>query len=157
MENNFIKYNRHPQDLKVSDCVVRAISTALNKDYYETRKELNRAKTKLGYKSYKDHFFIMDYMAQLGYEEIKFKAIKGQERMKLCDFADTHQDGTYVVKVKGHVVAVVEGCVLDTWDSTYLTVYRAWKVPNGVSLEELGLHKSFGDRKERRLYKVFIL
>lgn len=55
---NFKYYNAHPNGLKVKDCVVRAVATAFDKDYMETRRDLNRGKNELGFESYKDHNFI---------------------------------------------------------------------------------------------------
>jgi hypothetical protein len=40
----FKEFNAHPKGIKTTDCVVRAIATATNKDYLECRRELNQAK-----------------------------------------------------------------------------------------------------------------
>ncbi len=147
---NFIKYNRHPEGKNVKDCVIRAISTAFNKNYLETRKECNLAKRELGYESYTDHDFIYDYLKKC--EILKFKATKGEARYKLCEFANDHPRGSYIVKVRHHVVAVVEGVVLDTWDSTYLTVYTAWKINPDMTLEELNIDKTKAETKRKKVF-----
>lgn len=136
----FLKYNRHPKGLNVKDCMVRSISTAFNKDYLETRRDLNKATKELGYTHYSDHDFIFDYLKD--YERLIFKATPGKPRLKLAEFAKDHPTGTYVVKVRHHVVAVVDGFVLDSWDSCYLTVYTAWKITPETSLSELGIDTS---------------
>jgi hypothetical protein len=125
---NFRFYNAHPNGLKVKDCVVRAVCTAFEKDYMETRRELNRAKTELGFDSYKDHDFLRAWLEKLGYETIKFKAHEGESREKLWQFLDGHKDGTYIVKVRGHISCIKDGELLDTWDCGYLTIYGAWRV-----------------------------
>ncbi len=130
-------YNRHPKGLKVGDCVVRAISTVFNAGYMETRRDLNRIKKALGFNSYKDHDFLYEYLKD--YERLIFKAVKGQKRLKLVGFAKEYQTGTYVVAIRKHVVAVVDGVILDTWDSSYLTVYTAWKIEPAISLKDLGI------------------
>ena len=38
-------------------------------------------------------------------------------------FAKDHPEGTYIVSVAHHVVAVVDGCYWDTWDSGYKSLY----------------------------------
>ena len=43
----FIEYNANPKHLKTGDCVIRAISFALNKDYIETIKNKYVAGTKI--------------------------------------------------------------------------------------------------------------
>ncbi len=130
-------YNRHPKGLRVTDCVVRAISTVFNKDYMETRRDLNRIKKDLGFNSYKDHDFLYDYLKD--FERLIFKAVRGQKRLKLDGFAKEYPKGTYVVAVRHHVVAVIDGTILDTWDSSYLTVYTAWKIEPSITLKDLGI------------------
>jgi len=76
---NFRYYNAHPNGLTVKDCVVRAVCTAFDKDYIETRRNLNRAKAELGFDSYRgDHDFLRAWFEKLGYETIKFKAYGGE-------------------------------------------------------------------------------
>lgn len=130
-------YNRHPKGLKVKDCMVRAISTAFDKDYLETRRDLNRATKELGYGHYSDHNFIFDYLKN--YDRLLFKAQAGKPRVKLAEFAKEYSKGTFIVSLRKHVVAVVDGYILDSWDSCYLTVYTAWRIIPGTSIEELGL------------------
>jgi hypothetical protein len=125
---NFRFYNAHPNGLKVKDCVVRAVCTAFEKDYMETRRELNRAKTELGFDSYKDHDFLRTWLEKLGYETIKFKAYEGEARKKVWEFLDEHMEGTYIVKVRSHISCIKDGELLDTWDCGYLTIYGAWRV-----------------------------
>lgn len=71
----FQECNRHPKGIKTTDCVVRAISTALDIDYLECRRNLNHVKHELGYGSYKDTKFIYKYLE--GYPRLIYKAIKG--------------------------------------------------------------------------------
>ncbi|MDD4157333.1 MAG: hypothetical protein PHY08_12245 [Candidatus Cloacimonetes bacterium] len=75
------EYNAHPKGLKTTDCVVRAIATATNSDYLETRRELNRRKRELGYTSYKDTKFLYDYFK--GYPRLNFKPVKGCLELKV--------------------------------------------------------------------------
>lgn len=146
----FIKYNRHPKGLVVKDCMVRAISTAFNKDYLETRRDLNRAAKELGYSHYSDHDFIFGYLKD--YERLIIKPIAGKSRMKLADFIKDYPKGTYVVKVRKHVAAVVDGYILDSWDSCYLTVYTAWKIAPATSLEELGINPDDAVEAKKKVF-----
>jgi len=78
---NFKYYNAHPNGLTVKDCVVRAVCTAFDKDYLETRRDLNRAKVELGFDSYRGHDFLRAWLEKLGYETIKFKAYEGEREV----------------------------------------------------------------------------
>ena len=91
------EYNAHPKGLKTTDCVVRAIATATNSDYMETRNVLNRKKRELGYTSYKETKFLYDYFK--GYPRLIFKPVKGEPRIKGSDFTELHSRGTYILKI----------------------------------------------------------
>jgi hypothetical protein len=120
------EYNAHPKGLKTTDCVVRAIATATDSDYLETRRELNRRKRELGYTSYKNTKFLYEYFK--GYPRLIFKPVKGEPRIKGSDFTEFHPKGTYILKMAGHITACVDGVILDTWDCSYRSVYTAWEV-----------------------------
>ena len=122
----FKEFNAHPKGIKTDDCVVRAISTAMNKDYMECRRELNRKKRDLCYSSYKDTKFLYDYFKY--YPRLIFKPVKGEPRIKGSDFTELHPEGTYILKMLGHVVVCIDGVILDTWDCSYRSVYTAWKI-----------------------------
>ena len=122
----FKEFNAHPKGIKTNDCVVRTIATAMNKDYNECRRELNRKKRELGYSSYKDTKFLYEYFKD--YPRLIFKPVKGEPRIKGSGFTVLHPQGTYILKMAGHVVACVNGVIQDTWDSTYRSVYTAWVI-----------------------------
>jgi hypothetical protein len=118
--------NAHPKGLKTTDCVVRAIATATNSDYLETRKILNRKKRELCYNTYKDTKFLYEYFK--GYPRLIFKPVKGEPRIKGSDFTELHPKGTYILKMAGHITVCVDGVILDTWDCSYRSVYTAWEI-----------------------------
>jgi hypothetical protein len=123
---SYIKFNNHPKGLNTSDCVVRAISKAFDNDYLETRRELNRVKRELGFKSYKDTKFLYKHLE--AYERIILKAVRGEPRIKGYDFTEMYPKGTYILKMAGHISVMIDGVIYDTWDCRYRTVYTAWKV-----------------------------
>ena len=122
----FKEYNAHPKGIKTTDCVVRAISTAMNKDYMECRRELNQFKREWKFASYKDTECLYKYFENR--PRLIFKAIKGQPRIKGTDFTELYPRGTFVLKMTGHITVCKDGVILDTWDCTYRSVYTAWKI-----------------------------
>lgn len=120
------EFNAHPKGLNTSDCVVRAIATATNIDYLQCRRELNQKKREWGFTSYKDTKFLCKYLE--GYPRLIFKAIKGEPRLKGTGFAELHSQGTYIIKMAGHITVCVDGVILDTWDCSYRSVYTAWEI-----------------------------
>ena len=86
-------------------------------------------KKELGYPNYKDTKFLYDYFK--GYPRLIFKPVKGEPRIKGTDFTVLHPKGTYILKMAGHVVACIDGVILDTWDCSYRSVYTAWEIKQG--------------------------
>lgn len=122
----FLEFNAHPKGIKTTDCVVRAIATATKQDYMECRRTLNQAKRDGGFTSYKDTKFLYKYFE--GYPRLIFKAVRGEPRLKGSDFTEQHPQGTYILKMAGHVTVCVDGVILDIWDCTYRSVYTAWEI-----------------------------
>ncbi len=127
MNSNIYEYfNPHPKNLLTTDCVVRAVAIAFDKDYLETRRELNKAKRDLGFESYKDNKFIYKYLEQ--FDRIIIKVPKGKPRMKAESFIELFKEGTYIVKMSKHIACIKDGKLLDTWDSSERSIYTAWKI-----------------------------
>lgn len=46
-----------------------------------------------------------------------------------ADFADLNPRGIYLVRVSGHILCIMDGCLYDIFDSRYMDfVTDAWKV-----------------------------
>ena len=120
--------NPHPKGINTIDCVVRAITIAVDGEYLEVRKHLNRIKKELKETSYKNQKFMDKYAKLNGWKKISFPAVKGVPRLRGKDFVKQYPEGTYILKLAKHVVAIVDGVYLDTWDSTEKIIYKAWEV-----------------------------
>lgn len=115
--------NVNPDKLTISDCVTRAITLATNIPYDEVRKKLfHTAKlldcSKLCVMCYK--FLIEDVL--------KCKRVNC-DNMYPAEFADEHPKGTYLLRMNGHIVCLVDGCIYDIFDSRYMDFLTdAWFV-----------------------------
>ena len=126
----YIKSNINPQNKQVGDCVIRAISTALNQEWERTYIELAI------------QGFMMSDMPSSDSVWNEYLKAKGLKRYIVPDtcpncytvrqFADEHPTGIYVVFVGQHVVAVVDGDYIDTWDSGDRVPIYYWEVNNGI-------------------------
>ena len=126
----YIKSNINPQNKQVGDCVIRAISTALNQDWERTYIELAI------------QGFMMSDMPSSDSVWNEYLKSKGLTRYIVPDtcpncytvrqFADEHPTGIYVVFVGQHVVAVIDGNYIDTWDSGDRVPIYYWEVNNGI-------------------------
>ena len=108
-------YNPNPHGRRVGDCVVRAISKALDIDWGTTYLDLSIQGYLMG--------DLLSSNAVWG----AFLRNKGFKRAVVSDecpdcytvndFCIEHPQGTYVVGTGTHAIAVVDGCYYDAWDS----------------------------------------
>lgn len=130
MEGQFVAYNANPKNKKVDDCVVRALSKATGKDWYEVYDELCDIGRKVccmpsGNEAY-ERFLKGHGFARFGYGKIE----RGMKREKIGEFGKNHPNGAYVCVLAGHLTAVVDGVWYDLeswrkWGNT--SVYSYWK------------------------------
>lgn len=108
-------YNENPGGARVGDCVVRAIATVTGQEWEETYIGLCL-----------QGFIMRDmpssnavwgaYLHERGFT----RGICSEECPKcytVRDFCAEHRAGRYIMAISGHVVAVIDGDYIDTWDS----------------------------------------
>jgi len=115
VKDMYIEFNSNPVNARVGDCVVRAISKALNKSWQETFVDLfvqalnmydmpssNRVWGEYLYKNGWRRFIIPDSCPNC---------------YTIKDFCEDHKQGSYILATGQHVVYVHDGSYFDTWDS----------------------------------------
>ena len=110
------KYNPNPAGRAVGDCAVRAVAAALGVDW-ET-----------AYAMIANNGFLMGDMPSSNTVWGAVLRQNGFTRHALPNtcpdcytverFAEDHPDGVYVVGTGNHVAAVMDGQILDAWDSS---------------------------------------
>lgn len=120
--------NPHPDGKLVGDCVKRAICLAEGRDYRDVKIELNRLKRELGLSAFNSNVNWKTYVSRKKYSKLSFPAVSGESRMNGHTFAATHPTGSYILRMSRHLVACVDGVILDTWDCRDKCVYNAYKV-----------------------------
>lgn len=111
----FVFFNPNPVGARTGDCVIRAICAAEGKNWEEVYSALALE----GY-MLKDmpssNAVWGNYLSRNGYKRLIIP-----DNCPTCytvgDFAAQYNSGTYVVGTGTHAVAVVDGCVMDSWDS----------------------------------------
>ena len=113
--SEYKEYNPNPLHQRVGDCTVRALSRATNKDWdgafaglvakaYEL-KDMPSSNSVWG--AYlRDEGFHRDIMPDTC-----------PDCYTVREFARDHPKGVYILALKSHVVAVVDGDWYDSWDS----------------------------------------
>lgn len=121
----FIKINLNPKERIVGDCVVRAIAAAEGRTWFEIYDrlvDLGRKKCALP----NDKRIYSIYLK--GYPKINCSPEKGESRLTVEQFALNNPKGRFVVRTAGHLTAVCNGIIFDTWNCGNKCVYTAWRV-----------------------------
>lgn len=118
-------YNANPMALRVGDCTVRAISKALGQSWDETYIGLCVAGL--------EQCDMPSANAVWG----RYLKRHGYTRRALPDtcpdcytveaFTQEHPEGTFILALPSHVVAVIDGDYFDTWDSGSETPIYYWR------------------------------
>lgn len=108
-------YNANPRRLKVGDCVIRAISKALDMPWEDVYIDLTIQGYIMGdllssnavWNAYlKGKGFVRDIVSN-----------DCPECYTIEDFCNEHPKGIYIIGTGTHAVAVVDGVIYDTWMS----------------------------------------
>lgn len=123
---SYVFYNPNPHNRIVGDCVVRAISRLLEKDW-----DTSYAMVTLQGFTLKDMPSSNDIWGACLLDEGFVPEIVPCQYLKppctVRQFADSHPNGRFLLFVGEHVVTVVNGDYYDTWDSGDKVPQYFWK------------------------------
>jgi hypothetical protein len=127
-KGNYVFYNANPKKLlSSSDCVIRAISKALNKSWEDVYMDL----VKIGLEtkampSQKKTF--EKYLNELGYATEKQPRKEDNTKYTADEFAKKNKKGIYIINLANHLSVLVDGKIYDTWNCSRKCVGNYWKV-----------------------------
>ena len=114
----FVYFNPNPVHPKggIGDCAVRAIAKALTLSWEEAYTKLSTNGFLMGDMPSSDSVW-GSVLRQAGYER---ETIPNTcpDCYTVEDFCNDHPEGIFVLKSNGHVAAVVNGDLHDSWDSS---------------------------------------
>lgn len=118
-------YNPNPYSNRVGDCVIRAISKALNQSWVQTYIDLSLQGYLMGDWGSSNAV----WNAYLKGKGFKREIISNDcpECYTINDFCEEFSQGIYVIGTGSHAVCVVDGVIYDTWqsgDETPIYYYR---------------------------------
>lgn len=125
--NTFRFYNANPKNKFTCDCGIRAISTATQIPYNQVVMELAEMQCTTGY-DVGDTKLINKYLQSKGW--IKHTQPRKADNTKytgkeFCERAHYYEN--YIANIGGHhIVAIIDGRVYDTWDSTDGCIGNYW-------------------------------
>ena len=110
----WIKRNENPINNRVGDCVIRAISTALNQEWEKTYTEL--CVQGLMFCDLPSSNAVWgSYLAYKGYKRCAIPNACNCYTVE--DFCREHPKGTFILGTGSHALVVIGGNHIDTWDS----------------------------------------
>lgn len=126
--NTFHWYNANPKNKYTGDCVIRAISVALELPWEQVYRDLVEIGIKYGYmmndpKTYSKYLDSKGWVKQKPPRKFDGTKYTGVEFCK--EFATPFQN--IIAHIGGHhIVAIVNSKVYDTWDSTDGCIGNYW-------------------------------
>lgn len=117
----YIHFNGNPCSKNIGDCVIRAISIVTGFSRYKVYAGLCLQ----GYPCTiwgNNNAVWADYLRYLGFKRY---AVYGEQTVS--EFASNHPTGRFVIGTGSHAVAVVDGDIIDSWDSSQEIVQYYFK------------------------------
>lgn len=126
---NYKYYQPNKKDLKdkYGDCVIRALTKALNMEWLQVFDEMQPISREMQV-PFNCRPCYEKYMESKGLKYTGISNKKGTKRPTVETFAKDHKAGTYILRVARHLVTVVDGIYYDTWDSGGKSLYGYWEV-----------------------------
>ena len=112
--------NTNPHYRHIDDCTIRALSILTDKTWRETQEELSRIANRDGY-MIDDVVFVEDYLDDRYKRECHYSKTVGE-------FAEEFPYGRYAVTMNGHITAIIDGVIYDTFNPSNRIMRCAWKI-----------------------------
>ena len=109
-------YNANPYKIRVGDCVIRAISKALNQTWEDTYIDLTIQGYLMG-DLLSSNAVWGAYLKSKGFTR-DIISNDCPECYTIEDFCNEHPQGIFIIGTGTHAVCVEDGCVFDTWNSS---------------------------------------
>jgi hypothetical protein len=112
----WMSYNENPDGNRVGDCTVRAIATVLGQSWEQTSVELF-VQSFIMRSMMSENDVWGAYLYRKGFQRGIFTEIC-PSCYTVRDFCRENPKGRYILAISGHVAAVIDGNLYDTWDSS---------------------------------------
>ena len=113
-------YNNNPYKRHIDDCTLRAISLLTGKSWNEVYEELSRLANRDGLMM-DSVVFIENYLDNKYPRECHYSKTIGE-------FAKEYPFGKYAVTTLGHITAIIDGVIYDTFDPSNRVMRCAWRI-----------------------------
>lgn len=123
----YVEFNNNPKGKKTTDCVLRAISFAMEKDYIETYKDMVEFSIKKGI-FISDNKFSKTYLKSKNIETQKMPRRNDNTRYTVREFADEIAENgkTYILSIAHHLTVIKDKKLYDIWNCGHKSVGNYW-------------------------------
>ena len=129
--SNWKQYNPNPVSRNVGDCAVRALTVALGVDWEQAFALLSTNAYQMADMP-SSNAVIGSVLRQHGFRRSVIPN-SCPDCYTVGDFAAEHPKGTFVLGTGSHVVAVKDGAIYDSWDSSKeIPQYYWWRKEDGT-------------------------
>lgn len=112
---HFTFYNANPHNRITSDCVIRALSTALDIPYNQVVMDMARLQCETGFDPSTPKTYTK-YLERHGWIKCIQPRHHDNTKYTVKEFVDQHPTGTYLINMAGHITALKDGKIYDIWD-----------------------------------------
>ena len=116
----FEYYNANPKNRHIEDCVIRSLSVLTNKSWRKVYDELSYLAGNNGL-MFDDVEFVENYLDDRYKRECHYSKTVGE-------FAKEYPYGRYAITMDGHITALINGVLVDTFDPSNRIMRCAWKI-----------------------------
>jgi hypothetical protein len=116
----FKYYNANPYGNDISDCVVRALAVLTNRSWRSVYNELTKLAGDIGL-MFDRVEFVEDYLDDRYPRECHYSKTIGE-------FAKEYSYGKYAVTMDGHITAIIDGNIIDTFNPSNRIMRCAWRI-----------------------------
>lgn len=114
--------NVNPLGVVETDCVNRAISLALDEDYYKIKKQLHLIA----------ELYECETLCVCCYEHLLdsvycLKRVPDAHGKTIREFLKEHKKGVFIIRVEGHCTCAFDGILYDLWDCRNEIIDIAWR------------------------------
>lgn len=113
-------YNANPRNNNIDDCVIRSLSVLTDRSWREVYDELSYLSGNEGL-MFDRVEFVEDYLDNRYPRECHFSKTIGE-------FAREYPYGRYAITMNGHITAVINGEIIDTFDPSDRIMRCAWRI-----------------------------
>lgn len=116
----YFYYNANPKGLFTEDCTCRSISVAEGITWEQCHEKLSNLSRREGV-ILNDASFIENYLDER-YPKLCYKGIT------IGDLAKTLPKGHFVATMEGHITAIIDNVIVDTFDCSNRKVKCCWQI-----------------------------